>query len=172
MLPGMSGLDVCKRLRENFINTPILMLTARDSVNDIIIGFDAGADDYLVKPFDLGVLEARIKAIYKRKYGLVSGKELSFGELKLDIHARTLHRNGDSLPLNKTLFKLLKLLLQKAPEVATRAELIRELWPDDEPDEDLLRNQVYRLRNLVDKPYSTKYIQSVPKVGYQLKQSN
>ena len=169
MLPGVSGLEVCQRLRANFVNIPILMLTARDSVDDILQGFNSGADDYLVKPFDLGVLEARIKAIHNRKHGFFAGKELTFEDLKLNIQTRILIRDQDPIKLNDTLFKLLKLLMLKAPEVATRCELIQELWPDDQPDEDLLRNQVYRLRNLVDKPYANQYIHSVPKVGYQLR---
>lgn len=169
MLPGISGLEVSQRLRANFVNVPILMLTARDSVDDILQGFNSGADDYLVKPFDLGILEARIKAIYNRKHGYFGGKELNFGELKLDVQSRELTRGEDKIKLNATLFKLLKLLMLKAPEVATRCELIQELWPDDQPDEDLLRNQIYRLRNLVDKPYQVQYIHSVPKVGYQLR---
>lgn len=172
MLPGLSGLEVCQKLRDSFVNIPVLMLTARDSVDDILQGFNSGADDYLVKPFDLGILEARIKAIHNRKHGFFGGKELTFDDLKLDVQTRELIRGTDTIKLNDTLFKLLKLLMLKAPEVATRQELIQELWPDDQPDEDLLRNQVYRLRNLIDKPYAEQYIHSVPKVGYQLRSKN
>lgn len=169
MLPGISGLEVCQNLRAKFVDVPVLMLTARDSVDDILQGFNSGADDYLVKPFDLSVLEARVKAIHNRKHGYFGGKELHFEDLTLNVQTRVLTRDQNAIKLNDTLFKLLKLLMLKAPDVATRCELIQELWPDDQPDEDLLRNQVYRLRNLVDKPYTAHFIHSVPKVGYQLR---
>ncbi|WDE06156.1 response regulator transcription factor [Thalassomonas viridans] len=169
MLPGIDGLEVCRQLRNEGIDTPVLMLTARDEKEDILNGFECGADDYLVKPFDLRILEARIKAIYQRKMGSLGVTELKFEDLTLDLKSHTASRGECSFQLNNAQFILLKLLMLKAPKIATREEIIREIWSDDEPDEDLLRNHVYRLRALIDKPFKHAYIKTIPKVGYQLK---
>lgn len=169
MLPGIDGLTVCKQLRSQGIDTPILMLTARDEKEDILNGFDSGADDYLIKPFDLHILEARIKAIYQRNVGKLGCRILSFEALSLDIKTHTATRGECTFQLNNAQFILLKLLMLKAPDVVTRDEVIREIWGNDSPDEDLLRNHVYRLRALIDKPFKNTYIKTLPKVGYQLK---
>jgi len=168
MLPQLDGLAVCRQLREQGNATPIIMLTACDEKEDILNGFDHGADDYLVKPFDLKILEARIKAIYQRYRGHVSAKQLTFKELTLDLVTHTVARGECSFQLNNTQFKLLKLLMLKSPEIATREEIISEIWRDDQPDEDLIRSHVYRLRTLIDKPFKQAYIKTIPKVGYQL----
>jgi DNA-binding response OmpR family regulator len=169
MLPGIDGLTVCKKLRSQGIDTPVLMLTARDEKEDILNGFDSGADDYLIKPFDLHILEARIKAIYQRNVGTLGCRILSFEALSLDIKTHTATRGECTFQLNNAQFILLRLLMLKAPDVVTRDEVIREIWGNDSPDEDLLRNHVYRLRTLIDKPFKSTYIQPLPKVGYQLK---
>ena len=171
MLPGIDGLTVCKQIRAQGIDTPILMLTARDEHEDILDGFESGADDYLVKPFDLRILAARINAIYQRRQGLTGVKSLVFKDLTLDLASHMATRGECDFQLNNAQFILLKLLMLKAPQIATRAEIINEIWPDDEPDEDLLRNHVYRLRALIDKPFKVQYIRTIPKVGYQLKEA-
>ena len=168
MLPHMDGLTVCRKLREQGIDTPVLMLTARDQNEDILAGYEHGTDGYLVKPFDLKVLEARVHALHRRHVGGVAARKLSFGDLKLDLTSHTLMRDGMEFKLNKTLFTIMKLLLLRAPGVATREELISEVWGDDEPDRDILRSHVYLLRTQIDKPFDYSYIRTVPKVGYQL----
>ena len=168
MLPQIDGLSVCRQLRESGNATPIIMLTACDEKEDILSGFEHGADDYLVKPFDLKILEARINAIYQRYKGINSVRQLSFSDLTLDLTNHQAIRGECIFSLNNAQFKLLKLLMLKSPGIATREEISREIWQDDEPDEDLIRNHVYRLRTLIDKPFKTGYIKTIPKVGYQL----
>jgi DNA-binding response OmpR family regulator len=168
MLPHMDGLTVCRKLRESGIDTPVLMLTARDQNEDILAGYQHGTDGYLVKPFDLKVLEARVEALHRRHVGSVAASSLRFGELTLDLGERTVQRDGLEFKLNKTLFTIMKILMLRAPGVASREELINEVWGDDEPDHDLLRSHIYQLRTQIDKPFDHSCIQNVPKVGYQL----
>jgi len=168
MLPAMDGLSVCQYLRTNGIDTPILMLTARSNRDDILKGFDAGADDYLVKPFDLNILEARIQALYRRKTGVVATKTLAYGGISLDLEQRVAARHGQQVQLGKIQFTILKTLLMRAPGIATREELVKEIWQDDEPDGDILRSHIYQLRSLIDRPFEHACIRTVPKVGYML----
>jgi DNA-binding response OmpR family regulator len=167
MLPGISGLEVCQKLRREGVDTPILMLTARDTNQDILNGFEEGADDYLVKPFDLNILSARVKALYRRRTGR-STKEIRFGDLVLDTSTYSLNRNECRFELNQTLFTLIKLLMLRAPAMVTRQEIEYELWGDEPPDSDSLRSHIYQLRNKIDKPFKHHYIKTIPKMGYQL----
>ena len=169
MLPRMDGIEVCRNLREAGIDTPILMLTARDENQDIIEGFEKGADDYLVKPFDLEVLEARLTALDRRRKGGVAKRKLIYGELSLDLSTRTAERQSCRFQLNQSLFRILKLLMTRAPDVVTREDMIAELWGEEEPDNDVLRAHIYQLRSKIDKPFRHAYIYTVPKVGYQMK---
>lgn len=168
MLPKMNGTEVCAKLRNEGVDIPILMLTARDQNADILEGFSNGADDYLVKPFDLNILEARLMALYRRRQGGSAKNNLTFGELTLDLSGHVIKRHDCRFALNQTLFSIIKLLMLRAPKVVTREELISEIWEDDEPDSDILRSHIYQLRNKIDKPFSHAYIRTIPKVGYQL----
>jgi len=172
MLPRLSGMDVAAKLREEGVDTPILMLTARDQNTDILEGFSSGADDYLVKPFDLNILEARLNALHRRRQGVTAKKRLQFGDLELDISSHMLTRKNCKFALNQTLFNIMKLLLSRAPDTVTREELISEIWHDNEPDTDILRSHIYQLRNKIDKPFEHAYIRTIPKVGYQLVEKN
>ena len=168
MLPHLDGLSACKKLRAHGVDTPVLMLTARDNNNDIIDGFEHGADDYLVKPFDLNILAARLSALHKRNTGEIAKKSLTFSKLTLDFTNRTLARNECEFQLNQTLFTIMKTLMLRAPEIATREEILNQVWQDDVPEEDLLRHHIYQLRSQIDKPFKHSYIRTIPKVGYQL----
>lgn len=168
MLPYMDGLSVCSNLRQQGVDTPVLMLTSRSDKEDILQGFEHGADDYLVKPFDLNIFEARVKALYRRKTGTIAIKRLTFGELELNISNHVVTRQHCQFQLNQTLFTLLKTLMMRAPDIASREELIKAIWRDDEPDGDILRSHIYQLRNQIDKPFQHAYIKTIPKVGYQL----
>lgn len=168
MLPRMDGYTVCQKLREQGIDTPILMLTARDTREDTLTGFEQGADDYLVKPFDLEILEARINALTRRRSGQTASKVLNFGQLTLDINTHSLSRGDCRFSLNPTLFTILKLLMMRAPEVVSKEEIIHTLWGEDEPEGNVLRSHIYQLRTQIDKPFSHHYLKTVPKVGYQL----
>jgi DNA-binding response OmpR family regulator len=168
MLPRMDGFTVCQKLREQGVDTPILMLTARDTREDTLEGFAQGADDYLVKPFDLEILEARIKSLTRRHVGNTATKTLKFGELALDLNTHIVSRNDCQFSLNPTLFTILKLMMVRAPNVVAKDELVAALWGDDEPEGNVLRSHIYQLRSQIDKPFKHAYINTVPKVGYQL----
>ncbi|PSW00136.1 response regulator transcription factor [Photobacterium lipolyticum] len=168
MLPRMNGFTVCQKLREQGIDTPILMLTARDTREDTLEGFAQGADDYLVKPFDLEILEARIKSLTRRRIGNSATKTLNFGDLELDLNSHIVTRNDCQFSLNPTLFTILKLMMLRAPNIVTKEEVISALWGDDEPEGNVLRSHIYQLRTQIDKPFKYSYIKTVPKVGYQL----
>ncbi|KXF82031.1 response regulator transcription factor [Enterovibrio coralii] len=168
MLPKMDGMTVCRKLRETGVDIPVLMLTAMGERDDILSGFDNGADDYLVKPFDLKILEARVNALHRRNEGSVSAKLLTFDELSLDTSTNTATRRGCQFVLNPSMYIVLRLLMSKAPKIVTKEELSAALWGDDEPEGNVLRSHVYQLRNLIDKPFEFGYIKTVPKVGYQL----
>jgi len=166
-LPGMDGLTVCRRLREEGeVDTPILMLTARDTLSDKLEGFDAGADDYLVKPFALPELEARLLALGRR--GRRQRKVVRFADLELDVGAMVARRQGSRLSLNRAGLEILRRLIEAAPDVVSRAELSRLLWGDDPPESDALRTHVYSLRQAVDRPFEQPLIETVHGVGYRL----
>ncbi|MGD8111135.1 response regulator transcription factor [Vibrio sp. TRT 21S02] len=168
MLPRMDGLTVCNRLREAGNNTPILMLTALDNREDMLRGFAHGADDYLTKPFDLDILEARMRALIRRYRGEVAHSKLTFGELSIDQKTRQAYRLDKRLALNPTTYTILELLCFKAPEVVTRQELASKLWQEYEPNNDVLRSHIYQLRNQLDKPFAKPMLLTIPKVGYRL----
>ncbi|MEM6708198.1 MAG: response regulator transcription factor [Pseudomonadota bacterium] len=167
MLPGIDGIEVCRRLRkEERLTTPILMLTARDQLDDKLLGFDVGCDDYLVKPFDMPELVARIEALIRRERGLSARYEV--GPIELDVDTLTVTRDGAALKLSRTGFDILKILMREAPKVVTRETIERELWGEDVPDSDALRSHLYNLRQVVDKPFDAQLIETLPGRGYRL----
>jgi len=167
MMPGMDGLSLCQTLRKQGHSQPILMLTARDSLQDKLAGFDAGADDYLVKPFDLPELTARINAICKRK--TVSSTKLCVADLEIDQNSHQVHRAGQQIDLSPACWKLLVALVQSSPNVLSRRELESVLWKDSPPDSEALKSHIYTLRKLVDKPFSTPLIHTLRGVGVTLR---
>ncbi|WP_305838423.1 response regulator transcription factor [Photobacterium leiognathi] len=168
MLPRMDGYMVCQQLREDGIDTPILMLTARDTREDTLEGFATGADDYLIKPFDLEILEARITALTRRRKGTTATKILQFGDLSLDLKTHIATHENTQISLNPTQFTILKLMLLRAPNILKKQEVMNTLWGDDEPENNVLRSHIYQLRTQIDKCFSHSYIKTIPKVGYQL----
>ncbi|NRF14099.1 response regulator transcription factor [Vibrio coralliilyticus] len=168
MLPRMDGLTVCNKLREDGNNTPVLMLTALDNREDMLKGFEHGADDYLTKPFDLEILEARMHALVKRYRGQVANTVLSFGSLKIDQKTRQAFREGKLLALNPTTYTILEALCHKAPEILTRQEISEKLWQEKEPNNDVLRSHIYQLRNQLDKPFAQPMLTTLPKIGFRL----
>lgn len=172
MLPRMDGLTVCNQLRDRGNTTPILMLTALDSREDMLKGFDHGADDYLTKPFDLDILEARMQALIRRYRGTVASTKLQFSELSIAQQTRQAYRQDKLLALNPTTYTILEMLCQKAPQVVTREEISYKLWQEDEPNNDVLRSHIYQLRNQLDKPFANQMLITVPKVGFRLEQPN
>ena len=170
MLPRMDGLTLCNRLRETGNTTPVLMLTALDSRDDMLNGFEHGADDYLTKPFDLDILQARIGALIRRYRGQISSGTLSFGSLRIDRKNRKAYREERMLALNPTTYTILELLCQRAPELVTRQEIAERLWQESDANNDVLRSHIYQLRNQLDKPFNTPMLKTIPKVGFQLEQ--
>jgi DNA-binding response OmpR family regulator len=168
MLPGIDGFQICKRLREDArLNVPVIMLTARDTLEDRIQGFGTGADDYLVKPFALSELHARIQAVLRRTHGGCA-RELRVGDLVFDLEALRVQRGGRELRLHPFGLKLLAVLMQKSPAVVRRETLERELWGDDCPDSDSLRSHIHQLRQIVDKQFASPLVHTVHGIGYRL----
>ncbi|MGR5211595.1 response regulator transcription factor [Vibrio rotiferianus] len=168
MLPRMDGLTVCNRLRDAGINTPVLMLTALDSREDMLKGFKHGADDYLTKPFDLDILEARMAALIRRYRGTVASSKLEYGEVSIDQKTRKAYRKDKLLALNPTTYTILEMLVKSAPDIVTRNEIAFSLWQENEPNNDVLRSHIYQLRNQLDKPFETQLLKTIPKVGFRL----
>lgn len=169
MLPGMDGTKLCKKLREELHDkTPVLMLTARDTILDKVAGFDSGADDYLVKPFSLVELESRIKALIRRHQDNHCEQKIDVGELSLNIEEHTVMREGQSLKLTPTGFKILNVLMKASPRLVSKNELEEKVWGEDIPSSDALRTHVHSVRAQVDKPFAKTMIMTVPGVGYQI----
>jgi DNA-binding response OmpR family regulator len=168
MLPRMDGLTVCNKLRDAGNNTPVLMLTALDSREDMLKGFKHGADDYLTKPFDLDILEARMAALIRRYRGTVASSKLEYGEVSIDQKTRKAYRKDKLLALNPTTYTILEMLVKSAPDIVTRNEIAFSLWQENEPNNDVLRSHIYQLRNQLDKPFETQLLKTIPKVGFRL----
>ena len=169
-LPGLDGLALCRKLRtELAVATPVLMLTARDSLDDKVAGFDSGADDYLVKPFSLVELEVRLKALVRRSEGRHAGSgKLRFGELVFDPDTQQASRANQPVNLTRTGFILLRVLLGAAPRIVSRDTLEQAVWGDDRPDSDALRTHIHALRQAIDKPFDYPMLLTVPGAGYRL----
>ena len=169
-LPGMDGLDVCRKLRsEAGKDTPVLMLTARDRLEDKLAGFETGADDYLVKPFELQEVEARLNVLAGRGRRRNS-RELKVGELKYNLDTLNVSRGDEDIYLNPIGLKLLHCLMEASPNVVTRAELEMEVWGEEMPDSDSLRVHIHSLRSAIDKPFDSNMIQTRHGIGYRLVQ--
>lgn len=168
MLPGINGYQVCKRLREDGQNeVPILMLTARDALDDRLQGLNVGADDYLIKPFALAELVARIEAILRRSRG-GRKRQLKVADLLYDLDTLHVTRANQPLRLNPTGLKLLAVLMQKSPAVVRREVLEEALWGDDCPDSDSLRSHIHQLRQVIDKPFAAELLHTQHGIGYRL----
>ncbi|WP_273024007.1 response regulator transcription factor [Rheinheimera sp.] len=168
MLPGMDGLSFCHKLRtEAKVETPVLMLTARDTLDDKLKGFAAGADDYLIKPFALQELHARLQALYKRSHGKTDNL-LSVADLTLNKSTLQVHRAGRRVEVNPACLKLLQRLMEQAPSVVMRDELETLLWADERPDGDALRSHMYKLRQAIDRPFDRPLIRTVHRIGYRI----
>ncbi len=162
-LPGLDGIEVCRQLRKDQrLATPILMLTARDTLNDKLTGFKVGADDYLVKPFSLVELEARLTALVRRARNEIVEHILEFGELQFDLSRCEVKRAGQKLSLTPIGYKLLESLMRKAPAIVTRDSLLREIWGDDPPDSDALRTHIHALRTAIDRPFVHAMLITLP----------
>ena len=171
MLPLLDGLEVARRLRESKVDTPILMLTARDGVDDRVAGLEAGADDYLVKPFGTEELVARIRAVLRRQADVTAGEPvIRSGDLAIDIGRRTVTVNGKTVRLTPTEYELLRFLALHAGKPVTHTTLLRQVWGDYAVgDKYNTRYVVAQIRKkLGDDPANPRYIVNEPGVGYRL----
>jgi two-component system response regulator MprA len=170
-MPGVDGLEVCRRLRASGDRTPVLMLTARETVADRVEGLDAGADDYLVKPFALEELLARLRALLRRTSPAEPGSVLRFADLELDPAARTVTRAGRRVELTRTEFALLELLLRNPRVVLTRTVIHERIWGYDfGPGSNALGVYVGYLRRKLEAGGESRLIQTVRGVGYVLRE--
>ncbi|MEN8113157.1 MAG: response regulator transcription factor [Actinomycetota bacterium] len=169
MMPFVDGLEMCRRLRAKGISTPVLMLTALGQVSDRVDGLDAGADDYLIKPFALDELLARIRALLRRSSGDVS-EALAFADIEMNLAAREVTRSGDLIDLTKTEFDLLEVLLRSSGRVATRDQIYRDVWGFDfETSSNSLDVYVGYLRRKTEVGDRSRLIHTVRGVGYVLR---
>ena len=167
-LPGISGIEVCREIRQRGIEAPVLMLTARGLVEQRVEGLDAGADDYLTKPFVLAELLARVRALVRRGFHTGNAR-LRYADLALDRHRRRATRGLEMIPLTSKEFALLELFLLRAPELVTRSEIVEHVWDCHfDSDTNLVEVYINRLRQKLDQNRPVKLIHTVRGVGYRL----
>lgn len=166
MMPGIDGFTLCQRLREARNNLPVIMLTARDTLTDRLEGFSSGADDYLVKTFELSELVARIEAVLRRTRG--ASRLLTVADLSYDLDSLAVKRADKSIKLNPISLKLLEILMQRSPSVVRREQLEEAVWGDNCPDSDSLRSHIHQLRQLIDKPFDVPLLHTVHGIGFRL----
>jgi DNA-binding response OmpR family regulator len=170
-LPGVSGIEVCRELRQSGMESPILMLTARSLVGQRVEGLDAGADDYLTKPFALAELHARIRALIRRS---VNGRgKLQYADLQIDRRRRQATRGGKAIPLTAKEFALLEFLLTRAPGLVTRSEIIEHVWDSHfDSESNLVDVYINRLRQKIDHPVAARLIHTERGAGYRVSESS
>lgn len=168
-LPHMDGLEVCRKLRtEGGKATPVLILTARDTLEDKLLAFDSGADDYLVKPFALEELEARLLSLVKRSTPDYASRLLNVADLSLNLDTLEVIRSGQRIKLTPTGLQILELLMRQSRRIVSRRELERLIWGEAPPDTDSLRAHIHSLRGAIDKPFDVPLLHTVHGVGYRL----
>ena len=168
-LPGIDGFETCRRLRAQGVRTPILMLTARDAVEDRITGLDSGADDYLLKPFDFGELFARIRAL-SRRGPVERGTVLEVGDLALDTGRHVARRGDAEIPLSVKELQLLEVFMRHPGQVLSRYDLLEHAWEGDyENRSNVVDVYVRYLREKVDRPFGVDSIETVRGAGYRLR---
>ncbi|WP_162048574.1 response regulator transcription factor [Vibrio taketomensis] len=166
-LPRFSGLEVCKKLREQGNDVPIIMLTARDSLDDKIAGFEAGADDYLTKPFAFEELLMRVRVLSRRRSGEVN--VITLKDLQMNVKERNVKRGMDEIKLSPTGYRILEALLRSTPNPISREDLIQKVWGDEQPDTNSLKVHMFKLRHALDANYEEKLLHTVKSFGFVLR---
>ncbi|MGF1703005.1 response regulator transcription factor [Photobacterium makurazakiensis] len=169
-MPKMNGIDVCQSLRDKGISTPVLMLTARDTLDDKVTGFAAGSDDYLVKPFAMEELKVRLQALIRRSQGAVTSLKVS--DLSVDLDKHLVVRGGQAVKLPPVCWKILVCLMRSSPNVVSKAKLEDEVWGDELPSADSLKVHLFKLRQAIDAPFETKLIHTVHGVGIAIREGD
>jgi two-component system copper resistance phosphate regulon response regulator CusR len=172
IIPGINGLELCRKLRLEGVQTPILMLTALSTTDDKLEGFDAGADDYLAKPFDFKEFLARVKALIKRSnQTMIEAQVLKFADLELDLTSKIVSRSGQKINLTAKEFQLMEYFLRNQEKVISKAEIAENIWEvEDENSSNLIEVYVNYLRKKVDKGFPSKLIHTQFGMGYILRQ--
>ncbi|MEF1204924.1 response regulator transcription factor [Photobacterium damselae] len=169
MMPKLDGINTVKKLREEqFCNTPILFLTAKDQLEDKIAAFKAGGDDYLLKPFAMEELCLRLYALSNRGPRQDIG-ELKFADITINTRTDEVKRAETEIKLSRIQLKILKLLMRQAPSIVSRQEVIESIWGDETPSSDALRSHIYGLRNALDKGFETSRLETIHGQGYRIK---
>ena len=167
-MPGLNGLQVCQQARAQGINTPIIMLTARDALQDKLSGFKGGADDYLVKPFAMEELVARIQVLAQRRQ---RSQVIQVGDLELIVDEKKVQRNGAALHLSPDEWRLILMLARKSPSVVNKIDLEDEIWPQGLPSADAFKMLVYRLRKNLESNNDAPLLHTIRGVGLALRES-
>jgi DNA-binding response OmpR family regulator len=171
LLPGMDGMEICRRLRAQGLRTPILMLTARDTVSDRVHGLDAGADDYLVKPFAMEELLARMRALNRRVGDGMEEESLRVGDLTLDLTSHEVRRDSSVIELTAKEFSLLAYLMRHAGRVLTKEQITDHVWGyDSEVVSNVVEIYIHYLRDKVDRGFSRPLLRTVRGIGYMIKE--
>jgi len=169
MLPDIDGLQVCQEIRRAGLNIPVIMLTARNTIDDKITGLDSGADDYVTKPFDLDELLARVRALLRRGKKHAAGNEILVGEIKLNTKTHEVQRQSKNIILTNKEFKILEYLMHRPNEVISRQEILEHVWDTDtDPFSNTVEVHIRYLRQKIDKGFKTKKIVTVRGAGYKL----
>jgi two-component system copper resistance phosphate regulon response regulator CusR len=172
VMPGMNGFDMTRRLREAGINTPVLMLTALSTTDEKVIGLEAGADDYLTKPFEFKELLARVKALYRRgRDAAIPTSDLSFADVEMNLLTKEIFRGGCRIELTPKEFALMEYFIRHHGRIISKAELAEKVWDINfETTSNVVEVYVNYLRNKIDKPFTIRLIQTVFGQGYILKE--
>jgi two-component system copper resistance phosphate regulon response regulator CusR len=173
-LPGMNGYELCKSIRNRNANVPVIMLTALSSLNDKIDGYDSGADDYIIKPFEFRELLMKIRVLLKRTTGqtVPTGNILKAGDLEMNLDSKEVKREGQPITLTAKEFQLLEYLLRNKNRVLSRADIAINVWDIDfDTNTNVIDVYINYIRNKVDKPFEKKLIQTQVGMGYILKEN-
>lgn len=169
VLPDMNGVEVCKKIRESGIKTPVLMLTGKVDTKDKVEALDSGADDYLTKPFKFAELLARIRALMRRIPSTIDATQLCVGKLSLDLPANKVKHKGEVVPLRRKEFGLLEYLMRNVGHTLTRSMILEHVWDSGtDPITNTVDVHINYLRDKVDKPFGTKLIKTVHGLGYKI----
>lgn len=172
MIPKIDGLNLIKKIRALQINIPILILSAKESADDRVVGLESGADDYMIKPFSFNELLARVNVLLRRTQTSVQRSKLQFDAISMDLISREVLRGKEALELHAKEFMLLEYFLQNPNKVLTKTQILEKIWGYDfDPQTNVVDVLVCRLRNKVDKDFNEKFIQTVRSVGYVLKKT-
>ncbi len=170
MLPKLDGISLIRQLRENYNNAPVIILSARDGVDDRVKGLEAGADDYLTKPFAFSELLARIQALIRRAGNIIDPTSLSYEDLSMDLIKRQVTRDESIIELQPLEFSLLEYLLRNKERVVSKTMIMEHVWDYNfDPMTNVVEARICRLRDKIDKDFNTKLIHTVRGAGYVLK---